>query len=254
MVTHSRVRRHWMIAAALVVAVPCTVSSGCTGSATPAAPAAATSATLSPSSDVKPDPSTPAVTDTVTAQPADSPTTPGPEYTGPNSVADGPRIGSYSVVLSGTVTDYSGDTFSIDRPATLIIEPTISENTNNGVNPVDVCLRSGNPITQPSAGAIAFGTNTSCLADSYAKGIDMAYATVSGSTVTIQPDGDLDAMGNNIFTVFANGMLTCRFLITAGTMSVTTAADGSVTGRIDFGDDGRAGECGRAAYSATVSN
>lgn len=153
--------------------------------------------------------------------------------------------GSYDVTLSGSV---SGTSFR--RSATLRIVETISSTgTTNDVNPVDVCLVSGNPAGQPQPGAIWFGSNSGCAPGAGAAHLDLATVDVDGDTVTVEPVENMAATGGNVFTS-SSSITACPFFPVSGRLRVT--AGGSVSGRIEVTGYGGA-FCGKTVYEATIS-
>ncbi|MBB4914227.1 hypothetical protein [Streptosporangium saharense] len=150
----------------------------------------------------------------------------------------------YNVVIAGTV---SGRSFR--RSATLVLRSTVTRVTTNGVNPVDVCLKSGFPGGAPQVGAIWYGSNSACFRSTAA--LDMTYVRTNGNTATVSPDSRISASGSNNFT--ATGSLTsCIYFPTEGGASYTFHNDGTVSGRISIRGFGGY-PCGYSTYNATLS-
>ncbi|GAA1980683.1 cell wall-binding repeat-containing protein [Catenulispora subtropica] len=156
-------------------------------------------------------------------------------------------MGQYAVTLSGVA---GGNAFQ--RSAIVILHPTVTTTgTTNGVNPVDVCLLSGNPGGVPEAGAIWNGSNSACDPGATSAAIDMGFVTVDGSTVTLQPDERIAATGANVFTT-EPGLGAFPYFPVSGSMTVTANADGTLTGTVDIvGYGGAFG--GSARYQAQIS-
>ncbi|PPS45658.1 hypothetical protein B1A85_05285 [Chroococcidiopsis sp. TS-821] len=101
----------------------------------------------------------------------------------------------YQVTIRGNVLQRP-----FQRTGFVVVSPTVTRVTQNGVNPFEVALASGNPYTSPDRGAIWFATNNR-LVGSRAS-LDLAYVNYNPGTavVTIQPDSRIAATGSNIFT------------------------------------------------------
>ncbi|GAA0410697.1 hypothetical protein Acor_14430 [Acrocarpospora corrugata] len=154
--------------------------------------------------------------------------------------------GTYTVTISGVAgwTEFT-------REGTVTIQETIAEvGTNNGVNPIDVCLVSGMPAGLPEVGAIWFASNSGCIPGAGAAQLDMAYVEVDGSTVTVQPDERIAATLSNNFTVNDDYITSSIFAPVSGQMTITTDADGDLSGSIAI--TGYSG-MGTATYQAEIS-
>ncbi|MFC8845289.1 MULTISPECIES: hypothetical protein [unclassified Micromonospora] len=150
-----------------------------------------------------------------------------PHYTGP-------RPGSYSVTLDGTVNGVG-----FRRPGTVhVAKPA-------GGNAVDVCLISGFPLGAPQVGAVQFLSNTVCDPNS-SNTFDMGRATVSGSTITVTADPMTASTGMSLFTA-ANSILACPYTVQSGSMRVTVA-NGRASGSIDVSS----ASCGGGRLQATL--
>lgn len=151
---------------------------------------------------------------------------------------------TYGVSISGTV---SGRNFQ--RSGTLILRDTVTRVTTNGVNPVDVCLKSGLPAGTPETGAIWYGSSSACIRSTAS--LDMAYVTVNGTTVTVVPDKRVAATFANNFT--ATGSLTsCVYHPVDGGATYTFHDNGTVSGRISMRGFGGY-PCGNSTYTATLT-
>lgn len=103
------------------------------------------------------------------------------------------------------------------RRALVIVCPRITgATTQNGLNPLDVVLVSGNPAVTPELGAIQFTTNTALLGG--AARLDMAfvgYNRTGQRIMNIFPDGRIAATGLNTFTALP-GFTRTRYRIYRG--------------------------------------
>jgi hypothetical protein len=128
----------------------------------------------------------------------------------------GVQYSIYNVVIQGQALD-----IRFQRQGILLITqvPIGAAGTQNGVNPFEVFLISGNPGGAPESGAIWFMTNNAFLgSDSQ---IDLAYTTFDPETqiITMQPDPNLSAVGANIFNA-RSGLLANAYQIFDGTMQI----------------------------------
>ncbi|MEH2316221.1 hypothetical protein [Nostoc sp.] len=104
----------------------------------------------------------------------------------------------YNVVISGNVIGYP-----FQRTGQLFTANTVTNVTQNDINPIEVAISSGNPFSAPDTGAIWFATNNTFLDSSST--LDLAYVNfstdnVNTSITTIYPDQRIAATGSNIFT------------------------------------------------------
>lgn len=153
----------------------------------------------------------------------------------------------YQVTISGTA---SGNPFT--RTGYVVLSSTITRTTTNGVNPLDVWLTSGNPLTSPQLGAISFGTNNSYLGGSSL--LDIAYVAYNGTTqtITIQPDPSYGGIGANVFNS-SGGLLGSLYQIYGGQMQLQLRDGGStIAGTVDVVAKG-AYYYTQASYRATVT-
>src|SRR5918992_1090663 len=128
----------------------------------------------------------------------------------------GVQYSIYNVVMQGEALD-----IPFQREGMLLITrvPIGTEGTQNGENPFEVFLISGNPGAAPESGAIWFMTNNAFLgSDSQ---VDLAFTTFDPGTqiITVQPDPNLSAVGANVFNA-RSGLLANAFQIFDGTMQI----------------------------------
>ncbi|MGI5327701.1 Hsp70 family protein [Actinomadura nitritigenes] len=191
--------------------------------------------TVPPVPDASPTAPPPSPAVSVTDSPSPPESSSPPEESPTPADAGGIKEGTYSVSLTGTV---SGQTFR--RTAQLQVMPTVTRvGTTNGVNPIEVCLRSGFPAGTPEVGAIWFGTNTACFPERGAQ-LDMTTVEMSGDTVTVRPDARIAATGLNQFTASGNYIYACLYQPVSGTMTVSFSG-GSPSGELDI--NGYSGPC-----------
>jgi hypothetical protein len=160
-------------------------------------------------------------------------------------LATAPPEGTHTITLSGAA---AGNGF--DRQGTLEIRPTITRNgTTNGVNVLDVCIRSGFPAGQPEAGALWFGSNAGCFRDGGE--LDLAEVGVEGATITVVPDvRSAESYGSNFSTT--GGASACVYTPFSGRATIRFHANGRISGSIDV--QGAAGDfCGNGKYRADIS-
>jgi hypothetical protein len=133
-----------------------------------------------------------------------------------------PQMGTWDITLQG---DVNGIGFT--RPGLLVLGPTVTRVTTNGVNPVDVCIKSGSPFIAPETGAIWFYTNGICLNPNGALQ-DMAFvsADAQASTVVVRPDPAISATGINGFNQ-NNGLLANVYQIFDGSETIRFQGDGA---------------------------
>ncbi|MET8853212.1 hypothetical protein [Amycolatopsis sp. NPDC004625] len=230
-----------------VLAAGLLLAAGCGDGVRQVASPAPVSTTDTPTTGTPTTTATPTETPETTTGTTTSETTTAEEETTTSETEEASRTpsGSYDVTLSGSV---SGTSFR--RSATLRIVETISSSgTTNDVNPVDVCLVSGNPAGRPQPGAIWFGSNSGCAPGAGAAHLDLATVDVDGDTVTVEPVENMAATGGNVFTS-SSSITACPFFPVSGRLRVT--ADGSVSGRIEVTGYGGA-FCGKTVYDATIS-
>jgi hypothetical protein len=164
-------------------------------------------------------------------------------------------VGEYEVVLRGRVADRE-----FERVGRVFIAPTYEEvATENGVNPVDVCIISGSPGANPEDGAIWFGTNSGCIPGArQGLNLDMAFVDFDGRQATIEPDPGLTGVALNTFASLPPGdFIGLLYLIETGSIRVDISNDG-VSGDIEI-----VGFCGvctggaggnRGSYSASFDS
>ncbi|WP_290059251.1 hypothetical protein [Amycolatopsis solani] len=214
------------------------LTAGCDGGRPEASPSSAT-ATEAPTTSETP-------TDTTAPKSSEPETTTEEETMTAAEEASEPPAGSYEVTLSGSV---EGRSFR--RSATLRVVETISSTgTTNDINPVDVCLASGNPAAQPQLGAIRFGSNSGCLPGTAAADLDLAEVDADGGEITVEPVENVAATGGNLFTA-STSVAACPYYPVSGRLRVTIDG-GDVSGSVEVTGYGGA-FCGKTAYDATIS-
>lgn len=166
-----------------------------------------------------------------------------PTTTEPPDTSDVP-VGRYEVILRGQASE---DPF--ERPATVTVTPTVTTTgSTNGVNAIEVCLRSGSPTATPDAGAVWLGSNSACFPTSQAD-VDLAVVTPSGAAVTVAPDSDLAATRINVFSA-ADSPGACVYAVSAGEVVYRFGPD-SVAATLEITGTGDA--CGPTGGSATYT-
>jgi hypothetical protein len=151
----------------------------------------------------------------------------------------------YEVTIEGTA---SGNAFS--RSATLTVLPTVTDVTENGVNPYEVCLRSGFPSGTPEIGAIWYGTNTACFPDN-GQALDLAVAAEDSGGFHTEPDPAVQALMVNHWTASDDHLFAFPYGPVSGGTSYRFFEDGSVQGAIEL--VGHGGMGGTSTYSAVLS-
>lgn len=143
----------------------------------------------------------------------------------------------YQVSLSGVVNTIT----PFYRSGYLILTPTITNNTNNGVNPIDLALVSGNPAASPSPGSIQYFTNYylyRLVGGIGTSQLDLAYVSMNRNCILIQPHTNflmgLNKQNPSIFTARL-GVSAQLYYTLSGSMQVCSS-DGwkTVTGNIDY--------------------
>jgi hypothetical protein len=151
----------------------------------------------------------------------------------------------YEVTIEGTA---SGNAFS--RTATLTVVPTVTDVTENGVNPYEACLRSGFPAGAPEVGAIWYGTNTACFPDN-GQSLDLAIAVEDANGFHTEPDPNLQALMVNAWTASDNYIYAFPYGPVSGGTSYQFFDNGTVQGVIEL--VGHGGMGGTSTYSAVLS-
>ncbi|MFJ7219858.1 hypothetical protein [Amycolatopsis sp. NPDC098790] len=221
------------------------LTAGCGGVEQVASPV---SATDTPTTTTEPTTDTPTTSETTETTETSEPETTTEEETTTSETEEARRTssGSYDVTISGSVSGHS-----FRRSATLRVVETISSSgTTNDVNPVDVCLVSGNPAAQPQPGALRFGSNSGCLPGSGAADLDLASVEADGDTITVEPVENMAATGGNVFTS-SSSVAACPFFPKSGRLRVTIDG-GDVSGSIEVTGYGGA-FCGNTVYDAQIS-
>jgi hypothetical protein len=140
----------------------------------------------------------------------------------------GTLLSQYDITLTGTV---GSRTFQ--RAGILAFrQPFDPSGTQNGANPFDVCLKSGDPATNPSVGAIQLSSNNACFGGR--SGLDLAYVTITSATqLVVEPDSRLAATCNNIYN-YSSGLTAAVYAPYDGSMVINLLANGDqVAGTID---------------------
>jgi hypothetical protein len=166
----------------------------------------------------------------------------------PAGVADAAAAQSeavYEVTIEGTA---SGNAFS--RTATLTVLPTVTDVTENGVNPHEVCLRSGFPAGSPEVGAIWYGTNTACFPEK-GQALDLAVVAEDSDSVYTEPDPNMQALLVNLWTASDNYAFAFPYGPVSGGTDYQFSEDGMVQGTIEL--VGHGGMGGTSSYSAVLS-
>ncbi|GAA4600702.1 hypothetical protein BJY16_003630 [Actinoplanes octamycinicus] len=166
--------------------------------------------------------------------------------TGSPAQAAPAALATWNVTIDGTA---SGTAFRAGGTVTMHRTVT-SAGTTNGVNPLDVCLRSGFPAGAPATGAIWLGSTSACF-PLRRSDLDMAGVSVAGSRVTVVPDGRLQATMVNNWTA-RTSVTGCIYSPTSGSAVYQVNADGSLSGSIQLRGYGGA-FCGWSTYSASLT-
>ena len=136
----------------------------------------------------------------------------------------------YNVIIQGEALG-----IPFEREGTLLITtvPIGTEGTQNGENPFEVFLSSGNPGAAPESGAIWFMTNNAFLGSDTQ--IDLAFVTFDpdSQTITVEPDPNISAAGPNFFNA-RSGLLANAFQIWYGNMVIQSQDNWqTITGSVD---------------------
>lgn len=129
----------------------------------------------------------------------------------------------WNVTLSGTALGYP-----FQRSGYLIVTPTIDEYgaSQNGVNPLDIWLVSGNPMTSPETGSIWFASNRafySSIGDVNADSLlDLAYVGWDSASATLSVQVDPNIAAASTFNLFnaTSGLLADAYLVRDGQLVV----------------------------------
>lgn len=151
----------------------------------------------------------------------------------------------YEVTIEGTA---SGNAFS--RTATLTVLPTVTDVTENGVNPYEACLRSGFPAGTPEVGAIWYGTNTACFPDK-GQTLDLAVAAEDSDGFHTEPDPNVQALMVNQWTASDDYVFAFPYGPVSGGTTYQFFEDGTVRGAVEL--VGHGGMGGTSTYSAVLS-
>lgn len=151
----------------------------------------------------------------------------------------------FNIRLTGSASGWA-----FNRVGRLALSPTVSRyGTQNGVNPYDALIVSGNVFAGGGSGAISFATNSFLMGGRAA--IDMAFVSYNSKTGTlqIQVDGRLGQTYSNMFTV-KDGLLATPWAVQGGTAAIQIGKQ-SVSGYLNL--QGRGAYWGGASYYATFS-
>lgn len=136
----------------------------------------------------------------------------------------------YNITIRGTVSGWS-----FTRSGILTLSPTVSNAiSTNGINPKEVTIISGNPITNPDRGAIQFSTNNYFLNGAHY--IDTAYVSLSGGCCNIKVDSKQETFLSslNFFTV-SSGFTALPYQIYSGTINgCVDRKSKKISGNIDL--------------------
>ena len=141
-----------------------------------------------------------------------------------------PQGGVWDITISGDVNG-----ISFVRTGVLVLDGTITPVTTNGVNPVDLCIKSGSPFIAPETGAIWMYTTGYCVNPNGALQ-DMAFVSVDAAAgiVRIRPDPAISATGINGFNQ-NSGLLANVYQIFEGNETVQFVGNGAtVQGSLDL--------------------
>lgn len=159
----------------------------------------------------------PIVPTPIAPAPVEPPPAPAPQPT-PDAI---PEAALYEITITGIA-----DGVLFQRTGNLLVTPTATTETTNGINARDVVFMSGNPSASPEVGAIWFATNRLLFApagDLYASSrIDLAYVATDLRTgsMTINPDQNLAASaGFNHFNT-RTGLLEQVYQVRSGTIEL----------------------------------
>lgn len=141
----------------------------------------------------------------------------------------------------------------------VVIQGIPSPGTQNGDNPYDIAIESGNPAVSPLAGSIRYATNRLLdqvinTADLFSGSrLDLAFVDTTGETITATVDTTLAAADQlNLFNA-RSGILADVYEVAEGGITLTRAtADSPLTGFISF--TGRSFIFGgQAPYNAVIT-
>ena len=150
---------------------------------------------------------------------------------------------TWQVTITGTA---SGNPFRLTGQ--IYLARRVTNVTQNGLNPYELCLKVGFPAGAPQTGAIWFGSNSACFGSRAA--IDTVFASASGTTYTAQPDRRLTSAYLNNWTA-RGGITACPYSASSGVARFSFSGS-SVRGSLDLSGYGGA-FCGWSTYRATVS-
>lgn len=141
-----------------------------------------------------------------------------------------PENANFSITLDGTVSSRA-----FRRSGVLSIRPTVTtQGTTNGVNPIEVIIESGNPVSSPQVGAFQFATNDTFLGGRGGQ-LDTAFVDLDAraGVIQIQPDFGLAIVSLNGFNS-SSGLFAEFKAINEGSITLRFTEGGSrVSGTIN---------------------
>jgi hypothetical protein len=143
----------------------------------------------------------------------------------------GVQYSIYNVIIQGKALD-----IPFQREGMLLIThvPIGTAGTENGQNPFELFLSSGNPGAAPESGAIWFMTNNAFLGNDAQ--IDLAFTAFDPDTqlITVQADPNLSAVDSNVFNA-RSGLLANAYQIFDGTMQIQSEDNWqTITGQLNI--------------------
>ena len=152
----------------------------------------------------------------------------------------------YSVTLQGSVFDY----YTFRRGGYLFVTTRFTNVTNNGLNPIEVELATGNPAGAPETGALWFMSNNGFLGSRSL--VDLAYVSSVGSRITVTADSRVSEVGANAFTARPGLGATLYHPYSGGMVLNFTNSSHNVTGSVNLLGHGYSYSSG-TPYRATLS-
>jgi hypothetical protein len=143
----------------------------------------------------------------------------------------GVQYSIYNVIIQGEALE-----IPFQREGILLVThvPIGTAGTQNGENPFELFLTSGNPGVAPESGAIWFMTNNAFLGSDAQ--IDLAFTTFdpAAQLITVQADPNLSAVGANVFNA-RSGLLANAYQIFDGTMQIQSQDNWqTITGQLNI--------------------
>lgn len=150
----------------------------------------------------------------------------------------------WRVTISGSASGWS-----FQKTGLFYLAGRVTRVTNNDVNPLEACLKVGDPAAQPRRGSIWYGSNSACFPSGPAR-LDVAYVDISGSTVIVRPDSRYQATYINKWTVLRSIAANIYSPI-SGSGRFTVTSGGGLRGTIDL--VGYGANPGTSRYQATLT-